>query len=489
MSASLEGLPDELLLTIIGYIPDSRALRNLNLTSRRLQSISEKTLYSQFTLSQGYPTLLLRTFVTRPDLSQHLKNVSWVDDSDPIRRHQRGLDPKPDSLIIQKLKSEGFYAKQLADKLQGPFLLNAEHILSALLMFSEKLERLRVSGTYGWDDHVYWFRPILQATPHAFSNLTEAFIQGPMRLENVAALFILPSLRTLDLTQVVYVRHQLGRMFEWEVDYPRLSFASLLENKGSKIEYLHFWESFIGLQDLWALFAVLPDLKSFTYEHMENDMPDLDNSQREEFNYIQLGKQLSKYHHSLATLRVWDDTLSSGGPGNDIYALLTPLCHSANLRLVECCIMHFRPANGPQFSDVLPQGLQELTLVAQYAREYYDTQYASEYYDTQSAQNLDNHAADFDRNLYGIIERRRTGQLPDLKSVTVAEWHPWFGHYPPSVEGIKKQFAELGVEFSSVPGEEGDSRFSDEEILVWESYGDEEPGWVFVDTTRAGSIY
>jgi hypothetical protein len=99
--ATIDGLPDEVLLEVLSYIPKtkkktfmslsltSRTFLNLSLTSRRLNAISKPFLYHTYHYS-GYShriNNLLRDFILslvhRPQLASHIKNIvleNWIQE-------------------------------------------------------------------------------------------------------------------------------------------------------------------------------------------------------------------------------------------------------------------------------------------------------------------------------------------------------------------------------------------------------------------------
>jgi len=75
---SLLSLPEELLLNFMGFLTNSTDLRSLCLTSKLVGRIASPVLYRNIELNETSTQFLLRTLLTRPDLSSEIRYLSSV---------------------------------------------------------------------------------------------------------------------------------------------------------------------------------------------------------------------------------------------------------------------------------------------------------------------------------------------------------------------------------------------------------------------------
>ncbi|XTI93566.1 hypothetical protein V2W45_882491 [Cenococcum geophilum] len=75
----LLSLPEELLLNCIGFLTNSTGLHSLCLTSKLLGRIASPVLYRNIKLTERPTQFLLRTLLTRPDLSLEIRYLTFVD--------------------------------------------------------------------------------------------------------------------------------------------------------------------------------------------------------------------------------------------------------------------------------------------------------------------------------------------------------------------------------------------------------------------------
>ena len=74
----LSGLPEELLLNSMGFLTNTTDLRSLCLTSKLLGRIASSVLYRNIELNETSTQFLLRTLLTRPDLSLEIRYLEFA---------------------------------------------------------------------------------------------------------------------------------------------------------------------------------------------------------------------------------------------------------------------------------------------------------------------------------------------------------------------------------------------------------------------------
>lgn len=466
-------LPDELVVEILDHLvglrtPDehvARGLCGLSRVSRRLHHLATPYLYSIYSFYHGHPFNFLHSISTTPALAAHVKAIHWdhtVDNSItlPYKRQSYQLDRTP---TIRKLRELGTpCAEDLVKVLPSIKDEAAQQVLDAVLMFTPNLDHLIVSETFRWDGHVYWFRPILQ-DPHRFGHLKSAFIHGPMRIENIAPLLTLPSMRQLHLTQIITMRQKPGQSFEWEA--PGERFREITEKNSSPIEHLHLLASFLRMSDLKWLLRAFQGLKSFVYEQKPHVMhgPFFRDAYMagkwSSHRYMSLSTHLDPHKHSLEYLRLEDAFMLL----ENLTRVLSrePFENLRTLHVAQVPCYAIPPEEISQFVNSIPASLESLRIVSRESTSFWPGQISS--------------VDIFERALYLIAKRAKEGELPNLMNVAVVDWHPWHGTFPPDVHRIKSVFAEASVQFDSMAAVIEETK---DDISYLE---DAELGWLLVE--------
>jgi hypothetical protein len=279
-----DALPDELLLLVFDYIQDDYddlpTFHALNTTSQRLRRLTIEYLYSKFhgqAPEQFLRTIALPHSFASPEIGDHVKEVVWYQNYWTGTARQRCLSMEDRRLLANKLRSSGRIVNAsdssgyLPDRFLNFYSERETHwwYLEFFLLFTPKVQRLHVWDTWQWDDHFYWFETISANSAH-FGNLQSITLHGPLRLENVVPLLTLPSIRQLELTQVITMRQELGRAFSWQSNH-----GNLIENRldnGSSLEILVMRESDIFFPQAVVILERLNKLKSLTYEYASNEL-------------------------------------------------------------------------------------------------------------------------------------------------------------------------------------------------------------------------
>ncbi|KAJ4294172.1 hypothetical protein N0V90_007862 [Kalmusia sp. IMI 367209] len=479
----LLSLPDELLLEIVEHLKghifrehDSRrtgnSLYGITLTNRRLYNLSKSLLYSVYSFHYGSPDLFLRTICENQHLASQVNTINWDYATEAVEefKYRRGIlavkqqfnfEESTYDRLNEKVQQGNVTAERLIQELRlGRCYLGDLRALNAIFIFTPNLERLEVVETYRWDDHSYWFRPILDPEPHAFSRLHSVKVHGPLRLENVVALLTLSSMRNLELRQVIEMRREEGRTFDWEHSP---SFKDLLEQRGSNIESFHLLQSFVNFDDLRPVMRAFRALKSFVYEHDENEL----SVQRHVINYKALAEILSHHRHTLTFLRIVSVPVSSSTilmPYGDPDLLFRTVQDFPDLTSLELPLFSSKPEFEPPAWDMLPPNLTHLVVVDSNSQIFYTGRMSFE---------------PLEVGLEVLAARKRQGELPSLQSVTLKKWHPWYGSVPHNISYFKALLEGVGMQLHSVPAEIGSSVFTMEDIACIELQT--EPGWIMVE--------
>ncbi|KAF2448949.1 hypothetical protein P171DRAFT_428929 [Karstenula rhodostoma CBS 690.94] len=485
-SSTLLGLPDELLLGILNLIDGfahpwrTRSLSALSLACRRLHGVTKPYLYSTFSFHAGVPYLFLRTICLNPDLASQLKVIRWDYDTSASEQ----FSYEPDVLAVkQKFHIDDAYDKlehmavqgnsvavQLINYLKlGRLYLGDQRALDVLLMFTPNLEHLEVAETYRWDDHIHWFLPIL--CRHCdFSRLTSATIQGPMRAPNVLLLMFLPTMRRLELNQVIEMRQETDRTLQWDEHWGSFNLGLGSTNPpSSNLEHLHMLDSYVDLEDVTQLVSLTRNLKSFVYEHERNEL----SIQHLELPYQNLAQLLKHQRLSLTYIRIAHtyalspfDLPSVGNIQPSEYILFETIQDFPNLTHLELFLPFTQlPHRAPRWEN-LPLSLEHLTIYHHGAHDYLEDR---------------RDTSDLDQSLADLAVRKRLGELPKLRMLVFKNWHPFYGTFPQDIS-IKQALEDVGIQFSSLPAKFGSSMATMEDIGWVELQS--ELGWVIVERYR-----
>lgn len=295
--ASLDTLPEELILAILTHIHTLSTLANLSLTNHRLRRLSIPNLYHAFPGRNS--ELFLRTISHHPDLAAHIKEAVWQQE----RKTVPPISPLEKQHITNRLHELCVpHGTDLAAQF-AKFGKNDNYwYFEILLLFCPNLEVVQVKESWLWDDHHYWFKSLSPFfNPLCVSSLKRVLIEGPMRIENIVPLLTIPTLRELQLTQVTVMRREGYRVFQWSV-WP---VARILTERSSKLQILTLKESYVDLDLLIPVIKGIRGLKSFTYEHVPNDLAD-ESAQAHCVNNQALTSCLNMHANSLEHIRIRD---------------------------------------------------------------------------------------------------------------------------------------------------------------------------------------
>ena len=326
-----------------------------------------------------------------------------------------------------------------------------------MLMFTANVEHLKACETYKWDKSLSWFMPLVESRTNALSRLTSVKLNGPMRLQNVVALMIIPSMRHMELEGVFEVTPEQSASSEW---HSGTRWQATLNEYDSRIEHFHLYNSYLQLENVALAVKAMIRLKSLVYEH---STPDWNLRYMALFEPEPLAKLVQSRGRTLTTLKVSDKSHYPPQYAQTIalYPIMESLPHVVDLELAHVKLSETTfPEPG---SQPLPASLEHLTLDFVELRMY----------------NAARDFVDLDMCLEMLVARKIQGDLPHLRSLTLTQWHPWYGCIPTNVDYAKNLLQNAGIEFSSIPEEIGLRYIGDEDIGWLEIQT--EPGWVFVD--------
>ncbi|KZM23567.1 uncharacterized protein EKO05_0011272 [Ascochyta rabiei] len=469
----LEFLPEELILTIVDHLDceNFQSLRALSQASQRLHRLTLEHLY------HGFPgrnsELFLRTIAKSPKLASHVKQAIWHQE----RRTRLHIDNIEKTHIVRKL-NQLVVPQQGTDLAEqfAKFGKNDDYwYMEVLLLFMPNLESLTIRDSWLWDDHHYWFKSLSPFfNPLCNSKLTTATLYGPLRIENTVPLLTIPSLRTLELTQVIVMRREGYRVFQWSL-WP---VARLLPDRdpiaetGSNLETLALRESDIDLAHLLPILRGIKALKSFTYEHHPNDLAvQTDTAVHGEHANKDAVSRICEMHcASLTHLRIRDTQVWDAA---DCSTLFTPSqsddkthSHSA---LQTLDIGPFTPP-GVSDTETNTESAADPTLTTSSARFLHALPATLK---TLTLQISYTHTpTPFLRALAQNLPHTHTG----LRDIVLSDWRPTLGWYPDALAALQQEFQAVGVRLGSVAG---DVRgfYEAEPLLVDE---EAEAGWVVV---------
>lgn len=458
---SLSTLPSELILAILSHISSPIPLAAFCLANRHLYRLTLPFLYRTFPGRNS--ELFLRTISHHPQLAAYTKNAVWQQERKTISR----IDMLEKQHIINRLNELCVpHGTDLAE-LFAKFGKNDDYwYMEVLLLFMPNLAHLTIRESWLWDDHHYWFKSLSPYfNPLCHSKLTAATLHGPLRVENIVPLLTIPALKSLELTQVTVMRREGYRVFQWSV-WP---VSKVLAERSSNLEVLTLRESYVDLRLVNPVMRGVKALKSFTYEHVPNDLADqIANIIRPDAET--LAPCLARHASSLEHLRIRDmdpvdwtgiaDLLFGSAPGNrdDEHAPSFPTLKTLDIGpigdMVDWPEVIFEAVTGGKVRSLverLPLSLQ--TLRMQVDRDFY----------VRVGELLKTFA-------YALSSARRA------LTVEVVEWDPTLGWFPDNLPLLQKTYHDLGLQLVSIAGDVDDI-YGAEPLLTDD---ESEEGWTIV---------
>ncbi|KAF3033413.1 hypothetical protein E8E12_001389 [Didymella heteroderae] len=469
--ASLNTLPEELVLAILSDVHNLSALAKLSLTNHRLHRLGLPFLYRVFPGRNS--ELFLRTVAHHPALAAHTRKAVWQQE----RKTVPHISPLEKQHIINRLNELCVPHGTDLSAHFAKFGKNDDYwYFEVLLLFMPNVEVVQVKDSWLWDDHHYWFKSLSPFfNPLCVSRLKRVLIEGPMRIENIVPLLTLPSLKVLELTQVTVMRREGYRVFQWSVWPAR----RVLAERSSALEVLTLRQSYIDLDLLVPIALGIKSLKAFTYEHVPNDLADEAAAEVHRINTAALASCLNMHAHSLEHIRVRDtqpvdclfvaDYLFGAPPADANAQPVFP-----NLKITDIGPAgEGRPLSNVSFRNLsppraLPASLEILRVKVAEHLEFQPGSVNSWATETSKAES------DIELFLHRLASN--LAHEKRFLRVEVVEWNPILGWYPNSLPALQRLYVDVGLRLESVAGEEAD--FYDVEPLLVDDESEE--GWVVV---------
>lgn len=164
MLASIQDLPDELVLTIIDHLTPA-SLLNLNLTSRRLYNLTVAQIYRYFDgprLSRS-----LRTIASSAQhpckLAGYVKKVKWNASARKVHAN-RGIRLEDKDAIARAYQSfhlalpddDGFHMDRFFTRNFRGSIASRAWFLEFVLAFLPNVSEFEVYNVWQWSDYMYW---------------------------------------------------------------------------------------------------------------------------------------------------------------------------------------------------------------------------------------------------------------------------------------------------------------------------------------------
>lgn len=471
--ASLDTLPEELILAILAHIHTLSALASLSLTNRRLQRLSLPCLYRAFPGRNS--ELFLRTISHHPGIAAHTKHAVWQQE----RRTVSHISPLEKQHITNRLNELCVpHGTDLTAQFTK-FGKNDDYwYFEILLLFMPSVEKVAVKESWLWDDHHYWFKSLSPFfNPLCVSNLKKALIEGPIRIENIVPLLTIPTLRELELTQVTVMRREGYRVFQWSV-WP---VQKILPERGSNLEVLTLRESYVDLELLVPVLGGVKGLREFTYEHVPNDLAD-ETAQTHRVNTHALTACLSMHADSLEYVRVRDtEPFDWGSMAEYLFGAARgdTNAHSTfpNLKTIDigpAGIGTRSPLQSPSFPlqdigpQVFPASLETLRIQPAFHIVFRPG--------SANAWTMQNLKCEVEADHLLRAQAYHFAHEDRRMKVQLVEWNPMLGWFPDNLAALQHFFFNLGLRLESIPG--AVAGFYDAEPLLMDD-GSEE-GWVVV---------
>ncbi|KAI0569451.1 hypothetical protein Alg215_11631 [Pyrenophora tritici-repentis] len=453
-------LPNELILSIVERIDQENIqdLLNLSLTSRRMCMLSLDHLYGHLTVRSPWP--LLRTIFLSPELASRVHKVTWrynMKEKHDTAANKPTLFNSLDELRIPKISGAA-----CCDMQRSQTWLFHE-FMETFLMFTPNLHKLIIKDTHAWMGSVYLFK-MMAANPDRLVHLKSVHIHASLlSMEQLAHLFLLPSLRKVTATDLVLLDRPEGDPLEWNSDMP---LQTVLDPGSSAVENITLKRSCVGISTLGCFTAACRNLKSFAYEHeYYNDHRMRQYKLPSSSRFSTLASPLT---HTLTTL----EHLSIRGDARklDQTHVLQVARLASGMKYLRSLDMGLlsHDDNPDQCTEdfvthlvrFLPSTLEEMTFEI----------------DWQDSWGSKGWVGPTEMLCY--IAALAPSKLNLLKRVAVVDWPPFLGHFPPDFAKLHRCFAEQNIHFSSIP-----AQLEGRHPLQWSDYV--EPGWVFVEVAEA----
>ncbi|KNG48960.1 hypothetical protein TW65_04371 [Stemphylium lycopersici] len=384
--ATLNDLPDELILEILGYLPGINldqfqlpTLLNLAFTSRRLYRVVIDKAYAQFDSHFCEPYLFLRTLISNSQLAELVNEVKIIFGQWTLRKDARHAPTAKDKKTIK----EGLRSSDIPGWKDWATECNEEGgsdeaVHNAILLYTPNVTSIGVQDfTSTPSQHPAWVDVISKAAlgaygkTHRFEHLQSIKIHVRWStLAQIAPLFRIQSLLIL----------HLGGLLECNMDTytgdsgdtkrrseHALKLQRLIPHGCNNIEELSLEHTYYSKRFLEVLVSSSRNLKAFKYEVSLDHLAAWEIPP--ETNSMPMINVLESQKASLETLRVFCDAQAEEETHGEIH-VRDGMTGFTSLKHLSCPLGMIMPECSETFAEKLPPSLLTYqTTIRQYTTD------------------------------------------------------------------------------------------------------------------------
>lgn len=367
--ATLDSLPDELILEILEYLPGINlqnfqldTLLSLSLTTRHLHRVVSDRLYTTYDSYFCEPYLFLRTLVSNPNLADSVRHAKFRYGDDAHLERKRYAATARDKKIIK----EGMRMLNFPDWKGWATRCNTEEIEfdilhTAIMLHTRNLVSLEVEdGHISAYSKAKWPELIKKATTgeyfgnaHRFSTLKSVCIDA----QNMVIHHLVPLLRLQSLHKL-----ELRELSEIELDMRApAELRRVLPESCNNLEELVLEECFLRFDALTTLISSARSLKSFRFNANQESVL-LDGSG------IMLQNALWRQRNSLERLDILHDPWHRDADGPD-HGGLQQFPMLKDLKCPLRMVVDVRSGASATVLEFLPPALESLCLTIRWGAD------------------------------------------------------------------------------------------------------------------------
>ena len=465
--ATLDDLPDELILGILEYLPgidpkdfQLQTLLSLSLTTRHLHRVVSDKIYAVYDSYFCEPYLFLRTLISNPQLAQSVRHAKFRYGDDAHLERKRYSPTARDKKIIK----EGMRGLDFPDWKGWAARCNVDEVEfdilhTAVLLYTPNLASLDVEdGQISAYSKAKWPELIKKATTgehfghaHRFSSLKSVHLDAQnMVIRHLVPLLRLQSLRKLELRELSEIELDMRAPAE---------LRRVLPERCNNLEELILEECSLRFDALTTLISSARKLKSFRFDVNQESVL-LDGSG------VMLQNCLWRQKDCLERLDIYhdprhndddDDPLSHGG--------LEQFPALRNLKCPLRMVADVRSGASAIILEYLPPALESLTLAIRWGAQ-----------EEQFLPVLERMASDY------------STAIPHLKSVTLNvqvpaeeldyDWERLVKAYSTTSVDLKinlpSESDDEWGDWRTVSSDSDDSSEDSDEVELWSNDSDDE---------------
>ncbi|KAJ8108457.1 hypothetical protein OPT61_g8160 [Boeremia exigua] len=368
--ATLNDLPDELVLEILSYLPgidlqdfQLLTLLNLSLTTRHLHRIVSHKLYATYDSYFCEPYLFLRTLISNPRLGDSVRHAKFRYGDDAHLDRTRYMPTARDKKIIK----EGMRALDFPDWKGWATRCNAEDIEldilhTAVMLHTPKLVSLDVEdGAISAYSKAKWPELIKKATTgehfgHAHRFIALKFVR--IDAQNMVVHHIVPLLRLQSLQRL-----ELRDLSEIELDMRApAELRRVLPEGCNNLEELALEECSLRFDALTTLVSSARSLKRFRFDANQESVL-LDGSG------VMLQNALWRQRECLESLDVYHDPWHKDDEDPLIHGGLEQFPRLRDLKCPLRMVVNVRAGASATILEFLPPALESLCLTIRWGAD------------------------------------------------------------------------------------------------------------------------